>query len=228
MTAADVLLTDTDGDSNPNTGVLAPSESITILVAYDVPAGVNNGDSATISVTASSDFEPAANDFVVDTIDIVLPPELVVAKEVVTVADPYNVTNTPKAIPGAEILYTVTVTNQGAGTVDNDTFRVMDDVPADACMLVQDAAGPGSGPVLFQDGVPSSGLSYSFVSLGSTTDDLEFSDDGGLSFNYTPTPNASGCDTAVTHIQINPTGTFAADTGGGSPQARFEFGAVIN
>ena len=228
LTAADTLLTDTDGDGDPNTGTLAPSESITILVAYDVPGGVNNGDSATISVTASSDFEPAANDFVVDTIDIVLPPELVVAKEVVTVADPYNVTVAPKAIPGAEILYTVSVSNQGAGTVDNNTFAVTDNIPTDACMLVQDAAGPGSGPVVFQDGIPASGLSYSFVSLGSTTDDLEFSDDGGLSFNYTPTPNASGCDVAITHIQINPTGIFAADTGGGSPQASFEFGAVIN
>ena len=228
LTAADVLLTDTDGDGDPNTGVLIPSESITILVVYDVPAGVNDGDNATISVTASSDFEPAANDFVVDTIDVALPPELVVAKQVVTVADPYNETINPKAIPGAEILYTVTVSNQGAGTVDNNTFTVTDAIPTDACMLVRDVAGPGSGPVVFQDGTPASGLSYSFISLGNTTDDLEFSDDGGLSFNYTPIPNASGCDAAITHIQINPTGIFAADTGGGTPQVSFEFGAVVN
>jgi uncharacterized repeat protein (TIGR01451 family) len=228
LTAADVLLTDTDGDGNPNTGTLAPSESMTILVAYDVPAGVNNGDSAAISVTASSDFEPAANDFVVDTIDVVLPPELVVAKEVLTVADPYNMASNPKAIPGAEILYTVTVSNQGAGTVDNDTFSVTDLIPADGCMLLLDVAGPGSGPVDFQDGTPASGLSYSFTSLASTIDDLEFSNDDGLSFNYTPIPNGSGCDAAITHIRINPTGTFAADTGAGSPQASFAFGALIN
>jgi hypothetical protein len=95
-------------------------------------------------------------------------------------------------------------------------------------MIVADIAGAGSGPVDFQDGSPSSGLSYSFVSLMSTTDDLEFSNDNGLSFGYLPTVGASGCDASVTDIRIRPTGIFAADTGGGSPEAEFSFLVHVN
>jgi hypothetical protein len=95
-------------------------------------------------------------------------------------------------------------------------------------MIVQDIGGAGSGPVDFQDGSPSSGLSYSFISLGSTTDDLEFSSDGGLTYNYTPTADASGCDPLVTHVRVSPTGTFAADTGSGSPEAVFSFHVLVD
>ena len=95
-------------------------------------------------------------------------------------------------------------------------------------MIVSDIGAPGSGPVRFTDGAPASGLAYSFVSLASTTDDIAFSNDGGLTFTYTPTPDASGCDLAVTHIEISPGGAFAADTGSGAPSAAFGFRVLVN
>ena len=134
----------------------------------------------------------------------------------------------PKAIPGSVVEYSISVANEGAGTVDTDTFSIIDPIPSSGCMLVTDIAGPGSGPVLFVDGSPSSNLSYSFVSLGSTSDDLAFSDDGGLTYTYTPVPDASGCDSAVTHINVNPTGEFAADTGSGAPAATVRFRLRVN
>ncbi len=142
--------------------------------------------------------------------------------------DPFNGPIDPKAIPGSEIAYVVTVTNQGAGNVDADALLITDPLPADSCMVVLDIARPGSGPVEFQDGTPSSSLSYSFASLGSGVDDLDFSDDGGLTFNYDPSPGAFGCDPAVTNIRVNPTGTFAADTGAGSPSAQVTFHVIVN
>ncbi len=228
LTAGDTLLTDTDADGDPNTGVLAPAASVTILIAYDVPGGAGVGDAASITTTAASDFQPLQIDSVTDTIDIVLQPVLFITKEVSTVADPVNIATNPKAIPGSDVLYTVTIANQGPGTVDNNTFEITDAVPNFGCMIVQDIGGAGSGPVEFQDGSPSSGLSYSFTSLGSTTDDLEFSSDGGLTYNYTPTVGASGCDPLVTHVRVNPTGTFAADTGSGSPEAVFSFHVLVD
>ncbi len=228
VTAGDILLTDTDGDTFPNTRILARSESISILIVYVIPAGVGLADAATVTTTAASDFRPVVTDFVIDTIGILLPPQLLVTKVVSTVEDPVNMTTNPKAIPGSEVLYTLTVNNQGAGTVDNDAVVVTDAIPANSCMRVTDLGGAGSGPVVFQDGSPSSTLTYSFVSLGDATDDLEFSNDGGATYAYTPTPDGFGCDAAVTHIRVNPKGTFAADTGAGAPEFELTFRVLVN
>ena len=228
ITAGDILLTDTDGDSNPNTRILAQSESIAILIAYDVPTGAGLAETATVTTTAASDFQPLVTDFVIDTIAILLPPELLVTKVVSTAEDPVNMTTNPKAIPGSEVLYTLTVSNQGTGTVDNDAVVITDAIPANSCMRVTDLGGAGSGPVSFQDGTPSSMLTYSFVSLGSAADDVEFSNNGGATYTYTPTPDGLGCDTAVTHFRVNPKGTFAADTGSGAPEFSFAFRVLVN
>ena len=199
-----------------------------MLIVYDIPGGVAAGEAANIATSAASDYQPLANDIVTDTIDIPVRPELLVTKQVTIVEDPINLTTNPKAIPGSEVLYTVTVANQGPGTVDTDAFYITDVVPANGCISVLDAGAVGSGPVAYQDGTPSSNLSYTFVSLSNTTDDLEFSSDGGATFSYVPTPDAFGCDALVTNIRINPKGTFAADTGAGSPQAEFSFRVLVN
>jgi hypothetical protein len=228
LTPADTLLTDTDGDSDPDTRQLAPSETITILIVYDVPGSVNGGDSADVTSTARSDFQPSANDFVTDTIDVVIPPELIVVKTVSTISDPINGTNYPKAIPGSVVSYVVDVSNEGAGSVDADSMIITDPIPAQNCVVVLDIMTPGSGPVDFQDGTPSSGLSYSFISLGSNVDDLDFSNDGGSTFDYVPSANGQGCDPAVTDLRISPGGTFAADTGAGPPNAQFTIRMIVN
>jgi uncharacterized repeat protein (TIGR01451 family) len=228
VSAPDVLLNDSTGNGDPDTPLLAPSESIELLIAYDVPVGVNNGDLATVTTTVASDFEPLATDFVVDTITITLPPDILVTKLVSTEEDPINGTVNPKAIPGSRVLYTIMVSNQGAGTVDNNATVVSDAIAADLCFLVTDAGTTGSGPVAFQDGTPSSGLNYTFTSLGSTTDDIDFSDNDGVTFDYAPSDNGTGCDPDVTNIRINPQGTLAADTGGGAPGFNLIFQATVN
>lgn len=228
ITPADTLLTDTDGDGDVDTRLLAPLEAITILIAYDVPGSVIDGDSADVTSTARSDFQPLANDFITDTIDIVMQPELIVIKTVSTLSDPYSGTIDPRAIPGSEVSYVVDVSNEGAGSVDADSMIITDPLPALACMVVLDIGTLGSGPVDFQDGTPSSGLSYSFTNLGSNMDDLDFSDDGGSTFDYVPSANGQGCDPAVTNLRISPTGTFAADTGAGPPNAQFTFRIIVN
>jgi len=65
-------------------------------------------------------------------------------------------------------------------------------------------------------GVGDSGLTYSFSSLASATDGIEFSD--GTSWTYTPVPDASGYDANVRAIRIKPLTTFKA---GGSFTVRF-------
>ncbi len=228
ISAADTLLTDSDGDGDPDTRVLAPGESMALLIEYTVPAGAAVGDLASITTTASSDAQPLANDAATDTVTVVAPPDLVIDKQPAVVTDPVNLSVNPHAIPGSEVRYTINVRNQGAGSVDADSIVISDALPTETCMLVTDIAGAGSGPVEFADGAPSSGLTYTFVALGDVTDDLYFSDDGGATFGYTPSPNAQGCDPAVTNIQIRPKGTLAGDAGAGAPNADFSFHALVD
>ena len=86
-----------------------------------------------------------------------------------------------------------------------------------------DIGGAGSGPVAFANGATSSGLTYTFTSLASATDDIEFSNDGGTTWTYTPVAAANGCDTAVTNLRVNPKGTYVADTGTPDPSFTLRF-----
>jgi hypothetical protein len=59
--------------------------------------------------------------------------------------------------------------------------------------------------------------------VDSDADDIEFSNNGGLDFDYTPVPDADGYDGNVTDIQLNPSGQMDAVSGSDTPRARFRF-----
>src|SRR5262249_17637964 len=90
---------------------------------------------------------------------------LVILKSVTTISDPIEGTTRPKSIPGAIKEYTVTVTNQGAGASDANSIKLADAIPSQAELVVSDIGGAGSGPVLFTQGSPTSGLTYTFTAL---------------------------------------------------------------
>lgn len=136
---------------------------------------------------------------------------LTIVKLAIVKSDPINGSSNPKAIPGAIVEYQVIITNPATSTIDSGSMVITDPVPDPVDLRVADLAGSGSGPVLFADGVPASGLTYTFTSLGSATDDVDFSSDGGATWNYVPLPDASGMDPAVTDIRINPKGVFNAN-----------------
>ena len=127
------------------------------------------------------------------------------------VSDPINGTGSPKAIPGAVVEYLISVTNTGDEPADPDSVLVTDDAPADAKMCLA-SFGAGTGPVVFNAGAPSSGLTYSYVTLDSTSDDIEFSSDGGASWNYVPSPDIDGCDPNISDFRVEPGGSFAASS----------------
>lgn len=123
-------------------------------------------------------------------------------------SDPVNGTTNPKAIPGAFVNYTLTVSNLIGLLFDLNSVLITDPIPANTELFVGDIGAPGSGPVAYTNGSPLSGLTYAFISLISSTDDVGFSNNGGATFTYTPTPNVNGVDPTVTHIRINPKGLF--------------------
>ncbi len=150
------------------------------------------------------------------TLCIPLEPLISVSKVSSIVADPVNGNTNPKAIPGATVEYLITVSNMGNGAPDADSVVVWDNGPADAKMCLIARSG---GPVIFGDPGNNSGLSYDYGGAGSVvgdlavgSDDLEFSENDGASFDYIPTADGDGCDTDITDFRVRPSGAFA--TGG--------------
>ncbi len=154
-------------------------------------------------------------------------PEISMKKTSVTISDPINGTSSPKAIPGALVEYTITPSNQGDSAADNNSISIVDVIPTATALYVGDINTVGSGPVNFIDGAVASGLAYNFINLGSTTDNVSFSNDNGATFNYTPVADADGLDTNVTHIKITPTGQFSANTAAGAPSCQVKFRVQI-
>ena len=182
---------------------------------YELPSWPNGTWQAIIR--AMEGTEGLVNDEYVCTF-LVGAQDLLVMKSVYTLSDPYNGSVHPKAIPGATMLYTITITNQGIGPVDSNTMMIIDPVSEHTSLFVCDMGAPGSGPLLFLDGTVSSGLSYTFTSLESNTDDIDFSEDGGATYTYVPVPDGQGCDGNVTHIRVSPKGAFQ---GSGTPPAPY-------
>jgi len=155
-------------------------------------------------------------------------PSFTVAKSVLTYSDPLNGTTLPKAIPGAVVTYSIQVTNTGAGTADNNTTVILDAIPANTQLFVGNLGAP-SGPIAFVNGTPSSGLTYTFNSLGDGTDDVSFSNTGCSPFtSFTPMPDVDGFNAFVTCIRINPKGVFAAASGGSNPSFEVRFRVRVN
>jgi hypothetical protein len=139
-------------------------------------------------------------------------PPLGFTKSVVTYSDPFNNLSNPKSIPGGYVNYTLLINSPSAYTVTNNSLVITDAVPAGLKLYVGDYGGAGSGPVSFSQGAPSSTLTYTFTSLASATDDIEFSNDGGATWAYIPVPDINGIDATVTHVRIKPKGSMAAST----------------
>ena len=89
-------------------------------------------------------------------------------------------------------------------------------MPPDSALYVDTSGGD---PITFIDGPVPSGLTYSFAS------DVTFSNQpgGGPPYNYTPVPDADGFDAAVTGFRVAPTGSMNGASGGNSPSFNVQF-----
>jgi uncharacterized repeat protein (TIGR01451 family) len=128
----DVVLSDTDADTTPDTGSLAADDSLRIIVAVTVPGGAADGTVDVTTVTATSDFNGAVTDDATDT-TTVQSPDVTVSK---------SVSPAGAQAPGATLTYTIVVANGGTGSASN--VLLTDPIPANTTYVVgsitQDAA----------------------------------------------------------------------------------------
>ncbi|MEL6874720.1 MAG: hypothetical protein AAGM33_04520, partial [Pseudomonadota bacterium] len=153
-----------------------------------------------------------------------LEPDISASKVHVTFEDPFG---GEFALPEAVVEYMITVENDGNAPPNHDSLILTEALPSSLSLVVSDFAEPGSGPIQFQDGSPSSGLSYSFAGFGNFSDSIDFSTDG-VNFNYSPSDSGDGTDPAVTHIRIQPAGFMAANDGAGTPSFEIRLKGKIN
>ncbi len=191
--------------------------------SISLPPGISPGAVLTSTATLGGQTSEFGGNVVVSS-----GPLLTHLKTVTVVSDPFNGSSNPKSIPGAIQLYSIQVSNQGGGAVDADSLVVTDTIPPNTAMMLTDAGASGSGPIAFLQGSTSSGLSFTFGSFDSSTDDVEFSNDGGNTWSYTPTPNAEGYDPAITHVRVRLRGAMSANSGGDDPGFELRWRVRVN
>jgi len=141
-------------------------------------------------------------------ITVIAYPSLVFLKTVAVYSDPFNATASPKNIPGAEVDYTLMVTNTGSGAVDNSPpLTLIDPVPANTELFTGNLSG--GLPFVFTNS--SSGLSCGAGCMDVSTD-------GGSTWIAVPGgPYAP----TVTHVRFRPTGSMSGDPVAGPPSPSF-------
>jgi len=222
ITGAAITITDPASTIQVNgdamTSVATPTGASRLYeYQYTIPAGpegiwnlsvtANEGSEGTITHTAQSNM-------------IVGTAIITISKNSAVLSDPVNITN-PKAIPGAIVEYAINVSNAGYGYINTDSIVLTDPVAAATTFFF----GSPIAPITFTDGATASGLSFTFIDLSSTTDDVDFSNDGGTTF-VTPTTDASGFDTTappINFIRINPKGEFRGSDTVNNPSMEIKF-----
>lgn len=126
------------------------------------------------------------------------------------------------AVPGNDVIYTITLSNTGTGSTDPDSVMLIDVMPPEIEFYNGDIddGGPETDPVSFSQ-IGTSGLTFNYGT------DVGYSNSATKPANFaacTYSPS-SGYDPNVTFICFNPKGVFAAGTP--DPEISFSFRARI-
>lgn len=132
------------------------------------------------------------------------------------VADPLG-SPRPKALPGAVIEYEIAVTNLTRTAVSDNIFAITSPVPPQLMLIVGDPSTAPANAFAFINQSGGNAQGCNIEALASTQDCIDFSDNGGRSFDYVPIPGVDGVDNRVTHLRFKvrtdqqPSPTDAAD-----------------
>lgn len=116
------------------------------------------------------------------------------------VSDGISASN-PKAIPEAVVEYEMRVSNVPSDLAVQRGPVIANPVPEELSLFVGDI-GTSGGPFAYEPANGGSGFECKFESLSNSGDCVEFSNNGGTSFDYIPTPDQEGFDPNITHVRF--------------------------
>jgi len=216
----DIFVSETS--SSGGSGGLYTFENLPPLTTYsvrilttdpDLPAGASAGTPETLPVTVTSGNTTTDVDFGFD-----ISTALLEAAKSVELAS-----GSQYAIPGEDVIYTITAFNRGDGITDNNSLFLVDTLPPNITFFNDDLDGVGgltSDPVAFTQSAANLNFDYArdvgFAQAG--TKPTNFGQ-----CNYTP---VGTYDPTVAFICFAPNGQMAA--GAPDPSFAFSFRAGIN
>jgi hypothetical protein len=206
-------------DQGAPAGCLSTSSASCIYqVQFAVPSSPVLGG-WTVRVVGHEGTEGTVSDFGVGNFTVAIPqPNIAVKKTSSVISAPMS--GSPLRIPGALVQYDIQLSNSGPGTVDANTLVITDDVPVNTSMYV---ATTPSAPVVFVQGSPSSGLSFSYPAS------VSYSTAGPNGpWGYTPVPDTNGFDPAVRGVRFSLSGLMNAAGVAGNPSFTLQFRVLIN
>jgi hypothetical protein len=146
--------------------------------------------------------------------------------------DPINLTVNPRAIPQAEVTYTIKAVNTGRGKSDLDSIIIEDEIPANSQLFINDLdcnnldtqltlVNDNNGPVCFLTGVSpnESGLSLFFDPTDPANDDIWFAK-ADKDFNYQPS-SITEYDPDVRFIRMKLNGELNNQDKGSTDEPKF-------
>ena len=169
-----------------------------INIQFKRPSGSwTTYDTADISIVSRpcSQFNPT---IVIDNITKVSS-TMTLSQNSIAVWDPINLTNNPKRITGSHVRYILKAYSQNI-TVPSNSIVISDKIPDKTELLLANTH--------FGFDAKTSALSFTYDGASSTSDDVSFSNDNGISYTYQPTLSALGYDSSVTNVQFNPKGEY--------------------
>lgn len=141
---------------------------------------------------------------------VTVPASVTAVKTSMIVSDPINGAASAKRIPGSLVDYSLSIANPAVDALDQDTMAVIDSIPSEVKLFVEDLS-QGSP---YEFAANDSGLSCVYGGGLGASDCVEFSIDGA-DWSYVPVPDADGADAAVRFVRFRPLGSMAGDSGFG-------------
>lgn len=120
-------------------------------------------------------------------------------------------TNNPKAIPGSKLRLIMKIENPDIVPLDANTLAITLPTPA-GLRVALDGDGTGTGAVVQgADTTGVTGLSFSYATPSSTSDNVDFASGSGA-WGYVPIAADPATQGMVTAVQFSPRGKMAAGT----------------